>query len=259
MCLILFAYHVHPNYPLVLVANRDEFYRRPTQPAHWWPESPDLLAGKDLQAGGTWMGLTRSGRFAAITNVREPGRKTEQAKSRGLLPQQFLQGKVSTDAFSTQLKQSRARYNGYNLLFGEVGALHYFSNRHPQRQLQPGIYGLSNADLDCSWPKVELGKQMLRREISKSKLVTDKLQKILASTKIAADTQLPDTGISLEWERLLSAICIQGDDYGTRSSTVLLIDKQGQVNFHEKQIAPHNSTETRIDFELIPQSASDQI
>lgn len=252
MCLILFAYQLHPNYPLVLAANRDEFYQRPTEPVHWWLETPDLLAGKDLQAGGTWMGLTRSGRFAAITNVREPGRKTEQAKSRGLLPLDFLQGDVSASDFSAQLEQSRDQYNGYNLLFGEIGDLHYFSNRHSQQSLQPGLYGLSNARLDTGWPKVERGKEMLRQKLAQQKLSTDELQQILATTDIAPDDQLPDTGISLEWERLLSAICIQGENYGTRSSTVLLVDKQGHVCFHEKQIAPHNSSESRIKFKLDP-------
>ncbi len=250
MCLILFAYQCHPDYPLVLAANRDEYYQRPTQPAHWWEEAPELLAGKDLQAGGTWMGVTLSGRFAAVTNVREPWRKTESATSRGQLPQHFLQQEISAEAFIKQLERSRDRYNGYNLLFGQIDELHYFSNRNPQQRLQPGIYGLSNASLDTAWPKVKRGKELLRRQMPQSKLTTDRLQTILTSTEIAADEDLPATGISLEWERLLSAICIQGEIYGTRSSTVLLIDQQGRVSFHEKQIAPHNSTETRIDFEL---------
>lgn len=250
MCLILLAYKIHPRYPLVLAANRDEFYQRPTEPAHWWREAPDLLAGKDLQAGGTWMGLTRGGRFAAITNVREPGLKTDQAESRGLLPLQFLQGKMSARDFSVQLEQSGNRYNGYNLLFGKTDDLRYFSNRHRQQQLQAGIYGLSNAGLNTDWPKVEWGKERLQRELERPVPTTDALLDLLSSTEIAADDQLPDTGVSPDWERLLSAICIRSKDYGTRSSTVFLIDKQGRVNFHEKQIAPHNSRETRIDFQI---------
>ena len=250
MCLILFAYHYHPEYPLIVAANRDEFYSRPTQAAHWWPETPQILAGKDLEAGGTWMGVNLKGRFAAITNIREPQVKTAASNSRGLIPQRFLSGTDSLDRFSAKLAVTRSKYNGYNLLFGDHEQIYYFSNRGKMQNLQPGLYGLSNAQLDTAWPKITLGKRHLQEKMKQNKLTTDELMPVLSSDKIAADEQLPDTGVNLEWERLLSSIRIRGNDYGTRSSTILLIDKQRQVRYHEKQLGAKKETETKYSFVL---------
>jgi uncharacterized protein with NRDE domain len=251
MCLILFAYHRHPEYPLVLVANRDEYYQRPTRPAHWWSERPDLLAGQDLEAGGTWLGITRRGRLAAVTNVREPHLAAPGSCSRGLLTRRYLEEGVGDQHFCGLLQETWDQYRGYNLIFGSLGALYYFSNRGnaPQR-LSSGIYGLSNARLDTPWPKVQQGKALLQKQLEKPRQDTAELLDILSSTGIAADAQLPATGVSLELERRLSAIRITGPDYGTRSSTVLVIDRRGQVHFHEKPLAPEPGQGIRITFHL---------
>lgn len=235
MCLILLAYQVHPEYPLIVAANRDEFHHRPTQPAQWWPEAPQLLAGKDLQADGTWMGISKTGRFAAITNVREPHVTTTASCSRGLLPRRYLEEDLEDQQFARILQQTKNQYHGYNLLFGTSERLFYFSNRQARWQpLTPGIYGLSNAQLNTPWPKVETGKFLLEDHIAKVNLHTESLLDILATKTIASDDCLPSTGVSLEWERRLSAIHITGPDYGTRSSTALTIERQQQVNFHKK-------------------------
>ena len=256
MCLILFAYRYHPQYPLIIAANRDEYYARPTAPADWWPEHPDLLGGKDLQAGGTWLGITRSGRFAAVTNVREQLKATGRELSRGQLPRDFLLADDSNEQFGQRLIQSRADYRGYNLIFGQPDRLYYYSNRSsgnrdsgPSR-LEAGIYGLSNAALDSPWPKVEVGKQQLTALLRRPQLAVSALFELLSATQIAADHQLPDTGVSLEWERRLSAIRITGPDYGTRTATLLLIDTQGQVNFFEQQVAPQPSAPNHFSFLL---------
>lgn len=251
MCLILFAYHCHPDYPLVLAANRDEYYQRQTLRAHWWPECPDLLAGKDLEAGGTWMGMTRRGRFAAVTNVREPHLTAPASCSRGLLTRRYLEEDIDTRRFCGLLQETWNQYRGYNLIFGEVNELFYFSNRGGQPvQLKPGFYGLSNAQLDTPWPKVIRGKQLLKHQLAEKQLDSSKLLSILASTDQAEDTQLPTTGVSLEWERRLSAIRITGPVYGTRCSTALIIDRHRHVIFQERQLAPEPGEEIRFSFHL---------
>lgn len=251
MCLILFAYKSHPEYPLILAANRDEFLQRPTLPAHWWPEHPQLLAGKDLLAGGTWLGITPSARIAAITNVREPHKITGTEKSRGLIPLDYLLGQYSPEQYAAILQETTADYNGYNLLFGNYDNLYYYSNRiEPPQQLAPGVYGLSNAQLNTPWPKVINGTEGLQQLLQQPQLTPQQLLKVLAPTELAADADLPATGVSLTWERQLSAIRITGTEYATRTSTLLLIDRQRQVFFLEQQIAPHDYKPTEISFKL---------
>lgn len=251
MCLILFAYRCHPEYPLILAANRDEYYQRDTRAAHWWPGRPELLAGKDLEAGGTWLGITREGRIAALTNVREPHLTAPASCSRGLLTRRYLEEEIESKRFCGLLQETWDQYRGYNLIFGDIGSLHFFSNRgNKPRRLTPGIYGLSNAQLDTPWPKVQKGKELLRKQLAKPWQETSELLDILAATEVAEDSQLPSTGVGLELERRLSAIRIIGPDYGTRCSTALVIDRQGQVRFHEKPLAPDPGEEVRIQFKL---------
>jgi len=251
MCLILIAHQCHPEYPLGLIANRDEYYRRPTRPAHWWPERPDLLAGKDLEAGGTWLGITRSGRLAAVTNVREPQLAAPGGCSRGHLTRRYLEDEIGNEDYRGLLQETGDRYRGYNLVFGSPGALHYFSNRgNMPRRLESGIYGLSNAALDTPWPKVRRGKSLLQEQLEKPRLDTTELLGVLASTETAADAELPSTGVSSEWERKLSAIRITGTDYGTRSSTALVIDRRGEVRFHERSLAPEPGEDIHVCFRL---------
>lgn len=236
MCLILFAYRWHPDYPLVLAANRDEFYDRPTAPLAFWPENPALLAGRDLAAGGTWLGVSRQGRLAAITNYRDPANFRPQAPSRGPLVSDFLQGQEPAQAYLQQLQPRAADYNGFNLLLGDDQGLHYYSNQEDEpRVLGAGLYGLSNHLLNTPWPKVERGKRGLATALSRSAdLVPETLWHVLGDRTQAPDEALPATGVSLDWERALSPLFIATAGYGTRSSTLLWIDAQHQVTVQEK-------------------------
>lgn len=235
MCLILMAYRCHPGYELLVAANRDEFHARPTAPLAFWAEAPDLLAGRDLQAGGTWMGVTGSGRFAALTNYRDPRQTKVDAPSRGHLVSDYLQGKPSASAALERLRLNSDRYNGFNLVLGDAAGLYYYSNcaGEPQR-LEPGLYGLSNHLLDTPWPKLKRALAMLRGVLEQQRDPTpDDLLPILTDRALAADADLPQTGVPLEWERWLSAIFIDAPGYGTRSSTVLQIASAGAARIVE--------------------------
>lgn len=234
MCLILFAYEEHPRYRLVLAANRDEFYERPTAPAAFWEDDSGVLAGRDLRNGGTWLGVTRTGRFAAVTNYRGAEESRPDAPSRGALVASFLRGREAADAYLVRLAMNAERYNGFNLLVGDVDNLCYFSNRENEvRRLEPGVYGLSNHLLNTPWPKVEAGRAALRHTIARP-FEPDALLDLLADTTTAPDEALPDTGVGLEWERVLSPRFIETPAYGTRSSSVLLVDREGEVTFVER-------------------------
>ncbi|MBP9714538.1 MAG: NRDE family protein [Sterolibacterium sp.] len=272
MCLILLAWQAHPDYPLVIAANRDEFFSRPTEAAHFWPESPDLLAGRDLQAGGTWLGLTRTGRFAALTNYREvalpdatpatpANPATHEALSRGQLVSDFLQGSLSAPDYLAQIATQAQKYRAFSLICGRVmnvaqrkqanepnepDELWYASNRTAAGQpatnlcitpIAPGIHGLSNSLLDVAWPKVISGTATLAHALH---ALPDeaRLFRLLHDHQLADDDQLPRTGVSLEWERQLSALFVQAPHYGTRSSSVLVCQRSGDVRFDELTYEP---------------------
>ncbi|MEZ4686053.1 MAG: NRDE family protein [Bacteroidia bacterium] len=232
MCLILFSYKVHSSLPLVVLANRDEFLDRPAQPAHWWEGNGgnDMLAGKDLKAGGSWLGLSRNGRFAALTNVREPHNIKADAPSRGDLVTDFLQGNIHPGEYLEKVAEKGQAYNGFNLLVGGPEELWYFGNRGPAPQkLQPGTYGLSNWLLDTPWPKLVSGKaelEALLPEISEEKAIS-----VLKNPTTYPDDQLPTTGVPLDWERALSARFITKENYGTRCSTIVAFDDYDKVSF----------------------------
>ena len=251
MCLILFAYKAHPRYPLVVAANRDEAFSRPTQPVHWWSDRPALLAGKDLEGGGTWLGITRSGDFAALTNVRSGTPSAGKFSSRGELPLLFLDQQLSTLRFVSRLQESRTAYRGYNLLFGHYTQLQHYSNATDTvTPLQAGIHGLSNATLDTPWPKVAKGKKRLAEALRHPEPDPTELLTILEDRDIAPDQQLPATGISLELERQLSPAFIHTPNYGTRSSCLLLIDQDGQVSLLEKERAPREGSLLKHQFRI---------
>jgi uncharacterized protein with NRDE domain len=234
MCLILFAHRAHPRYRLVVAANRDEWFGRPTAPAAFWSDVPAVLAGRDLAANGTWLGVTRAGRFAALTNFRDPARNRPDAPSRGALVRAFLASEVDPGAYLCALQGEADRYNGFSLLVGDRAALHYFSNRDGAvRALPPGIYGLANELLDAPWPKVRTGKARLAACLD-GEVDADALLEMLDDTQAAPDGELPRTGVTLEWERQLSPLRIRAADYGTRSSTVLLVAHDGEVAFLER-------------------------
>jgi len=235
MCLIVVGWRVHPEFPLIVAANRDEFYARPTAFADYWPESPEVIGGRDLEAGGTWLAITRGGRFAAVTNVREPG-AAKGLHSRGKLTQAFLAGQQSAAEYVKQL--NAGDYSGFNLLVGDVQSLWYCSNRSARPQkLGPGIHGLSNHLLDSPWPKLLTARQGFAQAIAK---LPDRatLFKVLADDEIVPDGELPNTGVPLEWERRLSAIFVRSREYGTRASTVLSLSHDGRIAFEERSFGP---------------------
>lgn len=235
VCLILFAYKVHPDYPLVLAGNRDEFHDRPTAPAGFWQESPEILAGRDLLGGGTWLGITRTGRLATVANFRHPAEFHRPGLSRGSLTVDFLRSDVPPLAYLAALARQSDLYKGFNLLVGDLSGLAFYSNREQViRHLPPGIYGLSNALLDTPWPKVMQGKAALAALLATGPVTPETLLSILADTSRPPDEQLPDTGIGRERERLLSSRFITSFDYGTRASTAVLFEHSGQVTFVER-------------------------
>lgn len=259
MCLILFSYQEDPQYPLVLAANRDEYYDRPSAPAHFWDDTPGLLAGRDLEAGGTWLGITRNGRVAAITNYREGGSVVRNARSRGALVCDFLQSNSTAAQFAGQLAQHDHLYNGFNLLIktDQPADFFYHSNRSatPAQRITPGLFGLSNHLLNTPWPKVTRGCEklttLLRQSASLSaEALSEALISMLEDRFLPPADTLPATGIPIERERVLAPMFIQSDSYGTRASTVLLIDYRRQVTLTEKTIAGKETQIKRFKFSL---------
>ncbi len=240
MCLILLANDVHPDYRLILVANRDEFYDRPTAPAGLWQESPCVLAGRDLHGWGSWLGVTRTGRLAALSNYREPQAHRHNAPSRGKLVSDYLGGDTPPAAYLAMLQERAAGYNGFNLMVGDGAGLSYFSNRQgAPRRLSAGIYGLSNHLLDTPWPKVVRGREALAALLAnEGALEPEACFALLADRSVAPDQLLPVTGVGLELERALSAIFIATPTYGTRASTLVFIDRQNNLTFLERSFGP---------------------
>ena len=236
MCLILFSYCMHPDYRLILAANRDEFYNRPTAPLGYWKEHPDVLAGRDLKSNGTWLGVTRTGRIAAVTNYRDPNTYRQNAPSRGILVSEYLTGNSNPAQYLKTINKIGHTFNGFNLIAGDGSELYYCSNRATGIQkLKPGIYGISNHLLDTAWPKVTKGKAQLRAQLmGKEEVEIEKIWRVLSDRSPALDTELPDTGVGLQWERILSPVFITSQDYGTRSSSIVLIEKSGQLAIMER-------------------------
>ena len=233
MCLVLVVWRVHRAYPCLVAANRDEFHARPTARAAWWPDHPEILAGRDLQAGGTWLGITRTGRFAALTNYRDPEQRRVDAPSRGALVTAMLESGASVAEGLAYLREVGAHYNGFNLIFSDGERLGiYESVLGSGRELGPGIYGLSNHLLDTPWPKVQNAKTRLEAALL-GLADTAPLLDLLRDDRPASDAELPRTGVSLEWERLLSSAFVRAPDYGTRCSTIIRIDAQGRTYFEE--------------------------
>ncbi|MFP4229407.1 MAG: NRDE family protein [Salinivenus sp.] len=234
MCLLTFAYDTHPDYALVFAGNRDEFYERPAAPATHWEDAPHVLAGRDLEAGGTWMGVTRNGHWAVVTNIRSPEAYRPEARSRGALVAEYLKQEPPPEAYLRKIAADADQYNGFNVLLGTPTSLYYLSSRDGIVQaLAPGIYGLSNAQLNTPWPKVETAKSALRDMLGAS-VEPDALLELLAQREPFPPKQLPETGVGPETERLLSPLFIESDAYGTRASTVLLIERTGRVTFVER-------------------------
>ena len=252
MCLIAFALNEHPQYPLILIANRDEFFARPTDYAAFWENHPDVLAGKDLKGGGTWMGVNKQGKIAAVTNYRDPQNINETAKTRGDLTKDFLIGDLSAEAHMMNVAKESSLYNGFNLLLFENGGGFHFSNYGKNiRHMSNGIFGLSNAVLDTPWPKLEKLKRNLSEAIA-GDFDSSAMFDLLQDNEKAADEDLPKTGVPYEWEKALSSICIKTENYGTCCSTIITIDHQGVLSFMEKSypVGARESKTLSFQFEI---------
>ncbi len=233
MCLVLVVWKAHPLYPCVIAANRDEFFARPAAAADWWTDRPQILAGRDLQAGGTWLGLTRAGRFAALTNYRDPEQRRADGPSRGALVAGLLDSDATVAESLGDLRRVGANYNGFNVIFSDGERLGIYESMPGRgRELGPGIYGLSNHLLDTPWPKVRHAKSRLEAALREMP-DTAPLLALLRDDRPAPDHELPRTGLSLEWERLLSSAFVRAGDYGTRCSTIIRIDARGRAYFDE--------------------------
>ncbi|MFD1065809.1 NRDE family protein [Oceanobacillus locisalsi] len=236
MCLITFAYQAHPKYKFILLSNRDEFYQRPTLPASFWEDKPDILGGRDLLQSGTWLAVSKQGKFAAVTNFRDPSVPDAKKFSRGELPVDFLLQNNGNEAFSHQLSKNRHNYAGYNLLFGDKDSLYHYNNVYNQIiQIEPGIHGLSNDTLNTAWPKVERSKSGLADYLqTHTDVHTEDLWSLLEDKTQADDKHLPQTGVDKDLEKALSSIFIDTPDYGTRASTILCIDYHHNLTFIER-------------------------
>lgn len=243
MCLIAVAWQCHPRFPLVIAANRDEFHARPTRALHHWEEPPGLLAGRDLEAGGTWLGASAAGRLAAVTNIRQSVPPPGPARSRGELPVAFLGDSQPLGTFVTALAARAADYRGFNLLLATRETLWLTSNLAPQAiPLAAGIHAVSNAPIGVDWPKTRRARDILGAALAAGHDGGETLFaaafELLADTQSAADADLPQTGLPIEQERSLSAIFIAGEAYGTRSSSVLLLAADGTLQWHERCFGP---------------------
>ena len=258
MCLLAVAFHCHSDAPLIVTSNRDEFYERPTLPMHWWADS-QILAGRDQQAGGTWLGLNRNGRFAAVTNFRDfHGDKIPKLKplSRGNLITDFLSSNDSVQQWADSIENRLSDYDGFNLLIYDGVYLLYLNNQGGQRAiLEPGVYALSNHVLDSPWPKVEHARVQLSQAIVDRKMDAGALPLLLDSLslqKTYAPHLLPSTGVPAEWETLLSSPFIVAEDYGTRAATAIIMSSKGEVNVAEQCFeAGHRQDFNQFNFKIL--------
>ncbi|MGZ9896747.1 NRDE family protein [Shewanella gaetbuli] len=233
MCILFIAINQHPKYPLIICANRDEFHHRATQPAHFWLDNVNLLAGKDLQAGGTWLGVNRAGQFAGITNLRLPN-ETDGVRSRGELVTKSLTSNLITPEW---LHKNAENYNPFNLIFEHNQTLQCFNSHSKVTQpLDNGFHAICNGNMDDIWPKMALGQQLIQQYISNAADIdVSQLNTFMQDASIPDDPLLPNTGLELEWERNLSAIFIKHPQYGTRSTSIILKNHHGQIDFYESR------------------------
>jgi uncharacterized protein with NRDE domain len=248
MCLIVFAWRPTHAQPLILAANRDEFYARPTLPLAQWEDAPQVYAGRDLEAGGTWLGISAAGRFAALTNIREPG-KPPGRRSRGELVAGFLNNEVTIDEYLREIAVRSAEYGGFNLLVGDRQQLHFLNANDPSpRRLEAGIYGVSNAGLDTPWPKLVKAKAALSEQLDNPD--PEALFGFLADHAPAPEAELPSTGVGLATEQLLSSVFIASPNYGTRASTVLLVSADGSRRLIERSFGPYGGRLGEVDLKI---------
>ena len=243
MCVVFVAWKTREDVPLIVAANRDEFHGRPTQPAAFWIDAPHIIAGRDLEAGGTWMGVSQNGKWAAVTNLRKPEwMNFEAEKSRGDLVASYLDSEETPQEAASRIVEDRTSYGGFNLLLGNQDALVYITREEESiRSLPPGLYGLSNGSLDEPWPKVANGRKSFASWACSDLDITEGLR-ILRNGDLPPDDMLPSTGVELNLERMLASIFIDGDTYGTRASTLLLLRKDGHHTFVERTFGPQGKS-----------------
>lgn len=252
MCLLVLSLNQHERYQLVFAGNRDEFHGRPAQPAHWWSETPGILGGRDLEAGGTWLGITRNGRFAAVTNYREADSSGgAQNTSRGALVGDFLRSRETAAAYADSVRRAGDRYRGFCLIVGDPSGLWFVSNRDVRtRRLESGIFGLSNQLLDVPWPKVVRAKsrlaELLEHDVSPSDLLD-----MLGDRTLLRDTA-PRVGPEAGLAQAASAIFVSAPSYGTRCSTAITITHEGLVEFAERSFDSlgERTGEQRFEFRI---------
>ncbi|WP_163935420.1 NRDE family protein [Paraferrimonas sp. SM1919] len=231
MCILFIAIDQHPDYPVIIAANRDEFKARPTSHLQQWPEG--IIAGKDLQAGGTWLGVNQQGHFSALTNIRQPQKPDFTGPSRGELPLYTLSNSIPQS--KQYLLSNAPLFQGFNLVFGHINELYRFNSNEQQIQpLTAGIHAVCNGPLNTDWPKMSLGKQLLQQVLAKPTLPIEQLWSILANKQQAQDQHLPQTGVPYQWEKVLSSIYIEGLEYGTRASSLILLDRQNILHIYER-------------------------
>lgn len=252
MCLVAFSWKNHSKFPLIIRANRDEFFKRPTQKIHLWESG--FYGGKDLKSGGTWLGVNPNGRWSLLTNYRDFNQSRKAEISRGKLVQNFLESTKHPFSFLEGIRANQEKYDGFNLLVSDADQLFYYSNFGENiEEVKPGVHGLSNGLLDEPWPKVELAKAQMKEKLE-SHLLPDDLFEILNSTSTFPLETLPNTGVSKEMEIGLSPQFIRlGEDYGTVSSTLVLLDEFGKVTLKERTFQPdyRKFTDEKIEFGLI--------
>ena len=235
MCLIVFAYKTSSDYPFILAGNRDEFYERPTKPAHIWQTDPRMIAGKDEKAGGTWLGFTETGRFAAITNYRDMNNLKEDAPTRGKIVTDFLLSEKDVLTFLEGLKQQSHLYNGFNLIAGTFDQLYYLSNQKEEiEKIEPGVHVISNAFLNTPWPKSRWAKKRFENIINYSGFDEGELFKLLLNTRRYPKDELPKTGLPDEMEQAVSSVFIITEEYGTRSSSIVAVDENSKAEIIEQ-------------------------
>ncbi len=250
MCLNIFSYKAHPDYKLIIAANRDEFYVRKTEAADFRNDHPELLAGKDLEQGATWLGITKTGKFSFITNYRDPKSFNKDAPSRGALVSNYLNGSASPEAYLKSLGETQ-HYNSFNLVVGDLTELCYFSNvENKIRKLDAGFYAVSNALLDTPWKKLVTGKNAVETIIKQKNFNAEELFSALHNEQKADDSELPQTGVPYEIEKLISSMFIKSETYGTVCSTVVLIDTDNRVQFFERTYNPLKENKT-VSFEFV--------
>jgi len=258
MCIILVAIGKSAAFPFVLAANRDEFYQRPSHPAHFWPESPQLLAGRDLEANGTWLGITHGGKIAAVTNHHDPNSINKAPRSRGALVSDYLQSEQTVEQFAASLRNTQHQYNGFGLLFGDLQRLHYQSNKTAlTTTLGCGIHALGNSLLNAPWPRAQAGKQRLYRALAQEQaLLVEKLFQLLVDQHPIEPPEQRSGRIASQWKHPADLpIFVQSNNYGTRASTIILVDRDANVLFEEKTYAEKSTrcqSHQRFEFKIIP-------